>query len=337
MMKVTKTLIGSYLGRDTYVISLQGETCRVNILSYGAAIKDFFVPGVGGKLENIVLSYDDVADYYTDSNYIGSVVGRYAGRIAGGSLNIDNCPYQLTRNENGNHLHGGDQGLSKKLWNVERIFEDAAVAGVTLSVRSPHLEEGYPGNLEAEVTYRLSGDQTLWMAFKAVTDRPTVVNLTNHAYFNLAGGGKDISSHILTIPAAQYLRDGENFIPTGSVTPVHGSVFDLRMPTPVSAVMRRVPPVNYVLRNRKDFRLAATLSEPESGRDLEVRTTCPALQLYCGNFLTGKYSPYAGICLEPQGFPDAPNHPSFPSTLLRPGDVYHEVSSFKLISRQPGS
>lgn len=332
-MKATKTWIGNYLEQDIYVVSLQSETCRVNILNYGAIIKDFFVPGAGGTLENIVLSYEDVADYYSDSNYMGSVVGRYAGRIAGGSLNIDNHLYQLTRNENGNHLHGGDQGLSKKLWNIERTFEDASVAGVVLSVHSPHLEEGYPGNLEAEVTYRLSSDHTLWMAFKAVTDQPTVVNLTSHAYFNLAGGGKDISSHILTIPAEQYLRDGENFIPTGSVTPVHGSVFDLRMPTPVSEVMRRMPPVNYVLHNRKDFRLAATLSEPERRRDLEVRTTSPALQLYCGNFLKGKYSPYAGICLEPQGFPDAPNHPSFPSTLLRPGEVYHEVSSFKLISR----
>lgn len=316
------------------MISLRSGTCRVNILSYGAIMKDFLTPAAGGTWENIVLSYDQAEDYCEDTNYIGSIVGRYAGRIEAGTFSIGDETYQLTRNEKGNHLHGGVQGFNRKVWKVDRVFEDPATAGVVLTTSSPHLEEGYPGNLEVEVTYRLSSENVLWLAFKAVTDQATVVNLTSHAYFNLTGRAGDIASHVLTIPAEQYLRDREHHIPSGSIDPVYGSIFDLRAPTPVSEVMHRVPPVNYVLRKGKDFQLAATLSEPGSGRCLEVRTTCPGLQLYCGNYLSGKYQPYAGICLEPQFFPDAPNHPGFPSTLLRPGEVYHEVSSFKLISQR---
>lgn len=331
-MEVIKTLAGKYLDEDIWMISLKNEACMVNILNYGAIMKDFLVPGVGGTLENIILSYDHPKEYEEDSNYIGAIVGRYAGRIAAGSFTIDGQTYQLTRNENGNHLHGGVQGFNRKIWNVDRVFEDQSSAGVVLSTYSPHLEEGYPGNLKVEITYRLSRENVLWIAFTAVTDLATIINLTSHAYFNLTGRPGDIASHVLTIPAEQYLRDREGFVPSGSIEPVHGSVFDLRAPTPVSDVMHRVPPVNYVLREGKDFRLAATLSESRSGRSLEVRTTCPGLQLYCGNFLTGKYPPYSGICLEPQFFPDAPNHPGFPTTLLRPGEVYHQVSSFKLIN-----
>ncbi|HEY0769997.1 MAG TPA: aldose epimerase family protein, partial [Sphingobacteriaceae bacterium] len=208
-------------------------------------------------------------------------------------------------------------------------FKESGKAGVVLSLVSPDLEEGYPGNLTVEVTYTLSNLNELSIAYKASTDQPTVVNLTNHTYFNLSAGKRDISSHLIYINATEFTPTDDSYIPLGSIEPVENSIFDLREAKQVGEFMHQIITANYCLNNHKEFEFAARLSDPESGKSLEIRTTNPGLQLYCGNYLSGNFKPFSGICLEPQFYPDSPNHTQFPSTLLLPGEVYNEVISYK--------
>ena len=330
-MEVDKEWLQSYKEQDIYRISLYNDNgLTVNIINYGATIENILVPDSKKRPENIVLSYNTIEEYFNDPHYLGCTVGRYANRISGGLLKINNTTYQLSQNEAGkNHLHGGYNGFNKKIWHVDRTFKESGKAGVVLSLVSPDLEEGYPGNMSVEVTYTLSNLNELSIAYNASTDRPTVVNLTNHTYFNLSGGKSDISSYLLNINATEFTPTDNSYIPRGSIEPVENSIFDLRKPKHVGEFMHQIITANYCLNNHKEFEFAARLSDPESGKSLEIRTTNPGLQLYCGNYLSGIFKPFSGICLEPHFYPDSPNHPQFPSTLLLPGEVYNEITSYK--------
>lgn len=332
-MEVKKEQIARYSGKPVFLVSLRNDKgAVVNILTFGAIVKDIFLPGLNGSIpDNMVLSYDTVDEYIADPHYIGCIVGRYANRIAGGMFTINDQTCQLTKNEeaNQNHLHGGYAGFNKKLWDTRKTFVNETECGVSLALTSRHLEEGYPGNLNVEVSYVLSNLNELTITYRASTDIPTVVNLTNHSYFNLSGGKRDISDHNLSIYADEYTPADETYIPFGNIESVDQSIYDLRNPQKAGAFMHQVDTLNYCLNNNKEFKLAALLSDPDSGRTLEVRTTCPGLQLYCGNYLSGRFEPFAGICLEPHYFPDSPNHMKFPSSVLNPGVEYYEVSSYK--------
>ncbi len=333
-MNVAKKMLTTYQGKEIFLITLSNDNgVVVNILNFGATIKDILLPGSGGHLEGVALSYDAVEAYFDDPHYIGCVIGRYANRIADGMLTIGDKVYQLSRNEtdHNNHLHGGYCGFNKKVWDVSRTFQGFGDSGVVLSLTSPHSEEGYPGNLEVEVSYILSDTNELFIRFKAVTDQPTVVSLTNHTYFDLSAGQHDISSNILSIAADAFTPTDERHIPLGNIAPLHQTAFDLRRPRKIGDFMHMIPTLNYCIRRVKnhEFRVAATLSDRNSARKLEVLTTSPGLQLYCGNYLSGRFKPFSGICLEPQYYPDSPNHPEFPSTILKPGQVYSEVTSYR--------
>lgn len=333
-MRVKKELLATYNGHNIFMIMLYNDIgAMVNIINYGAIIKDILIPGLDNVPYNQVLSYDTVEEYYSDPHYLGCIVGRYANRISGGQLNINGNKYFLSINEvdNNNHLHGGFQGFNKKVWDVGNTFSTVAEAGVTLSAVSTHLEEGYPGNLKVDVTYTLSNSNELIIKYNATTDQPTVINLTNHSYFNLSAGVRDISSYLLSINADEYTPANQQYIPDGRIQSVDNSIFDLRSGKRVGDFMHTIDTANYCLNNKKEFKLAATLTDPLSNRRLEVRTTNPGLQLYCGNYLSGKFKPFSGICLEPHYYPDSPNRPQFPSSILLPGEVYQEATSYTFL------
>jgi aldose 1-epimerase len=294
------------------------------------------VPDRTGKLGDIVLGYESLDSYIKNSPYFGSIVGRYGNRIAKGLFTLDGVTYKLAVNNGQNHLHGGSKGFDKVVWKAEPVRE-AGAAGVKLTYLSRDGEEGYPGNLSVTVVYSLTDENELRISYEAVTDRPTPVNLTHHSYFNLAGEG-DILGHELVVNAESYTPVDAGLIPTGEIRPVKGSPFDFTTPHAIGERIARVEggyDHNFVLRGgggRLD--LAARVFEPKSGRVMEIRTTEPGLQFYSGNFLdgtiTGKggrvYSKHAGFCLETQHFPDSPNRPGFPSTILRPGSVYKSLT-----------
>ena len=311
---------------------------EVRVMTYGGIIVSLTVPDRSGRPGDVVLGYDSLAGYLKDSPYFGAIVGRYGNRIAKGRFTLDGKEYRLATNNGPNHLHGGIRGFDKVVWQAEP-FDDARGAGVVLRHTSPDGDEGYPGALTAKVTYTLTDRNELRIDYEATTDRPTPVNLTQHSYFNLAGGG-DILGHELTIVADSFTPVDSTLIPTGVIAPVAGTPFDFRTPHPIG---ERIGAANEQLRfgggydhnfvlTRPDTGLAfaARLSDPVSGRTLEIRTTEPGIQLYSGNFLdgsiTGKrgivYAHRTGLALETQHFPDSPNHSEFPSTILRPGRVY---------------
>jgi aldose 1-epimerase len=318
---------------------------QLRAMSYGAIIVSLIVPDRNGALGDVVLGYDSLAGYVASSPYFGAVVGRYGNRIARGRFTLDGTQYTLAVNNGVNALHGGLRGFDKVVWRV-----DTAQAGegnrVTFRHVSPDGDEGYPGTLTASVSYTLTDANEVRIAYEATTDKATPVNLTQHTYFNLAGGG-DILGHTLTLAADRYVPVDTTLIPTGELAPVAGTPFDF---TSAQAVGARIDAQHDQLRNgwgydhtfvltRGDtgLALAATLREPTSGRTLQVLTTEPGVQFYSGNFLdgtlTGKggvvYQRRSGLCLETQHFPDSPNQPSFPSTILQPGAVYRSQTVWK--------
>lgn len=312
------------------MVSLQNATnMTVNLFNYGATIKDIFLTDAKGAKHNMVLSYDNVQDYYTDEHYLGCVVGRYANRIAGGKFKLEGKTHQLSLNEKGNHLHGGFKGLSKKVWDIKNIIEDDKEIGVIFSIVSPDMDEGYPGELKVEVKYNLTNDNELFISYSASTNKPTIINLTNHSYFNLSGGQKDISNYRLAVIADVYTPANESFLPAGTVKSLNNTLFDLRQPLVVESFMRQVPTINYCLDNHGRFEQAAVLSDEDCGITLTVKTNAPGLQIYFGQYLNGKQKPFYGICLESQNYPDAPNQPKFPSALLMPGQVYQQLTSYQ--------
>ena len=317
---------------------------EIRAMAYGGIITSLRVPDRSGRFDDVVLGFDRLDDYLKHHPFFGAIIGRYGNRIAKGQFTLDGRPYKLATNNGPNHLHGGNKGFDRVLWNA------AAVPGknaVTFTRTSPDGEEGYPGNLRVQVTYTLTDKNELIVDYRATTDQPTVVNLTQHSYFNLAGQGSgDILGHTLMLNADRYTPVDTTLIPTGERALVAGTPFDFRRPTAIGVRIDQPDPQlknglgydhNWVLnRSGGGLQLAARVIEPKSGRMMEIRTTEPGIQFYSGNFLDGKltgknkaqYKHRTGFCLETQHFPDSPNHPSFPSTTLRPGSEYRTTTVF---------
>jgi aldose 1-epimerase len=340
-------------GRDVTLYSLVNSNgIRADVIDYGAIIVRLFVPDRAGRLDDVVLGYNALEDYLEASPYFGAVVGRYANRIAGGTFTLDGQTYSLaTNNYPGGlpcHLHGGVIGFDKVLW-AATPYITGDVPSIVLRYTSPDGEEGYPGNLDVRVTYTLGKDNSLSIDYLATSDKATPVNLTQHSYFNLKGEGQgDILDHILTINAAHMTPVRAGLIPTGIVSPVAGTPFDFRSPYPIGErisspgdeqlELAKGYDHNWVIdRPNSGLCLAATVFEPLSGRSLEVWTEEPGLQFYSGNFLKGSHigksgRPYSfrgGFCLETQHYPDSPNQPDFPCTILRPGETYSSTTVYR--------
>jgi aldose 1-epimerase len=321
----------------------------VKILTYGGTLREVIVPDSDGNFANVNLGFDNMADYETMSPYFGNITGRYANRIALGKFSIDGEEYTLAINNEPNALHGGLKGFDKVVWAAEEVESDEGLA-VQFSYLSPDGDEGYPGNLDTKVTYTLTDDNEILMDYEATTDKTTVVNLTNHAYWNLAGeGAGTIDGHVLMIDAGTYTPVDPTLIPTGEIAPVADTPFDFTTPTAIGErnrsdheqiVIGRGYDHNWVL-NRpsyddRSWMLAARLSEPTSGRVLEVWTEEPGIQFYAGNFLDGTIYGQAGtafrqgdgLALETQIFPDSPNQEGFPNALLAPGETYETRTSY---------
>ncbi|MCB9287623.1 MAG: galactose mutarotase [Lewinellaceae bacterium] len=320
---------------------------QVEITNYGGIITRLMAPDKEGKFDDIVLGFDNLADYQKDHPYFGAIIGRYGNRIARGKFFIDGQKYSLAANNGLNALHGGPTGFHKHLWKAREINREG-FAGLELSRVSPDMEEGYPGTLNATVRYLLNNENELLIEYEATTDKPTIVNLTNHSYFNLKGAGKgDILGHELRINADYFTPVDSTLIPTGELRPVEGTPFDFNTPTPIG---KRINDKNQQLefglgydhnfvldRQGPGLELAASVYEPTSGRFMEVLTTEPGLQFYSGNFLDGtnigknavKYDYRAGFCLETQHYPDSPNEPDFPSTVLRPEEKYQTETMYR--------
>lgn len=295
--------------------------------NYGGIIQAITAPDRNGQLTNVVLSYDSLSQY---RGTFSTLVGRFANRIAGASFIIDGQTYQLAANSGAtNHIHGGPTGFQRRLWSAEPFVREDG-AGAVLRYTSADGEEGYPGKLDVEVTYTLTNGNEVIVDYRAVTDKPTHVNLTHHAYFNLAGEG-DVMNHVMTVYASRYTPVDEQLIPTGAVTPVLGTPLDFRRPTPIGARINadheqirfgRGYDHNWVLDARgPEPRLSVRLWEPGSGRVMEVLSTQPGIQIYTGRT--------TGVALETQHFPNSPNQPNFPSTLLRPGEEYRHTTVFR--------
>ena len=313
----------------------------VKITNYGGIITEIHTPDKNGKLGNIVLGFDNLDQYLEGHPFFGALVGRYGNRIANAQFSLDGETYQLAANNGDNSLHGGLKGFDKKLWDAEVISCDERAA-LKLTTVSPDGEEGYPGTLKVSVTYELLMDQ-LFITYEAETDKATPLNLTNHSYFNLAGEGT-ILDHILYINASRYTPVDDELIPTGELANVEGTPFDFRKPFVIGERIEEVPggepggyDHNFVLDGSDDEKvLAAKVMDPMSGRFLEVLTTEPGVQFYTGNFLDGTlesngkiFAKNSGMCLETQHFPDSPNQPDFPSTILRPGNKFISQTIFK--------
>lgn len=321
------------------------EGMQLSVMSYGGAIVSLQAPDRDGNLDDIVLGFDSLEDYLGHSHYFGAIVGRYANRIGRGRLEVDGSRYQLPINDEPHHLHGGTRGFDRVAWQCEP-FRNGRGEGLALRHTSPDGDQGYPGALKVEVHYLLSNSNELQVDYLATTDKPTPVNLTQHSYFNLGGAGTgDILDHQLSIEADTFTPVDCTLIPTGKIVPVVDTPFDFR--TPIAIGSRIVDPDpqlqyargydhNFVLRGEGSGPThAARVMEPGTGRTLDVFTTEPGLQLYSGNQLDGvsgrggrTYGPHSGFCLETQHFPDSPNQPGFPSTILRPGGRYQSRTVF---------
>jgi len=329
------------------VVTLRNQNgIEIRVMTYGATILSIKTPDKSGQLDDITLGFDSFAPYVDKSPYFGAIVGRYGNRIAKGKFTLDGRTYTLATNNGPNHLHGGTKGFDKRIWTADP-FQNASGVGVKLTYVSADGEEGYPGQLTARVTYTLADDNRLIVDYDATTDKATVLNLTQHTYWNLAGAkANDILGHVLMINAERYTPVDDTLIPTGELASVEGTPFDFRTPT---AIGERIAQDNAQLKFGKGYdhnwvltrqgdglSLAARVVEPTTGRTLDVSTTEPGIQFYSGNFLDGTLAGHggvplvrhAGLCLETQHFPDSPNHPNFPSTVLRPGQEYKTQTVF---------
>lgn len=321
-------------GLFTYTLS-NSLGFEVSITNYGGAITSLKTPDRHGNFGDIVLAYETLDDYVRNPRYLGALIGRHANRIARGKFSLNGIEYQLPCNNGLNHLHGGFKGFDKRVWNVSETDN-----GFHLSYLSKDGEESYPGNLIASVDYTLV-DNALQVDYRATTDLDTIVNLTNHSYFNLRGHGT-ILDHELTLNADRFTPVDEDLIPTGELRSVNGTPMDFRNGKAIGSQIGFIGGYdhNFVLNDWDgSLRLAARLYEATTGRVLEILTTEPGIQFYSGNFLDGSligrngvaYQKYTGLCLEPQHFPDAPNHPNFPSTVLRPGEEYKQTTIYRFL------
>ena len=315
----------------------------LEMIDYGATVTAFRAPDKHGNVENITLGCTSMEGYEACTSYFGSTVGRFCNRIANGRFSIDGNEYRLATNNGDHHLHGGNKGFDKRIWQAEKVLDNnAKFVGLRFTLVSDDGDEGYPGRLNVAVEYVLNNDNELKIEFTASTDRPTHVNLTNHNYWNLAGAGSGrIDEHVLKIEADQIVTVDDQSIPTGELLAVEGTPFDFRTESKIGARLHEIKsdPVgydhNYVLRSGGgELDLAATIRCVETGRKMEIHTTQPGIQFYSGNFLDGQpgsggFNQHGALCLETQHFPDAPNQPSFASTLLNPGDTYRQTTVHK--------
>lgn len=318
-----------------------GDT--VTITNYGGIVTSWVTADKNGGKSSIVLGFNKLEGYMAPPPYFGALIGRYGNRIAKGQFKIGDSTYTLATNNGANHLHGGKKGFDKVVWDVTKA-PAAGDASITLHYLSKDMEEGYPGNLDVTVTYTLTDANELKITYDATTDKATPVNLTNHSYFNLTGNvANPILNHTLQIDADRYTPVDAGLIPTGELKPVQGTPFDFRQPMAIGARIAQVEggyDHNYVLNGGQTAsqRKIATLSDSVSGRQLEVFTTEPGVQFYSGNFLDGTLKDNAGqpiqkhtgLCLETQHFPDSPNQPKFPTTILEPGQKYHTETTYKV-------
>jgi len=336
---------------DLYVLSNKNGV-EVDITNFGAAVVSLKVPDRHGKTDDVVLGYDDLDGYLHDKSYFGATVGRYANRIAHGKFTLNGTTYTLAKNDGENHLHGGVQGFNKVVWEAKDV-STADAAALQLNYLSKDGEEGYPGNLSVQVTYTLTNNNELKIDYAATTDKDTVLNLTHHSYFNLAGQGKgDILQHQLLLHASRFTPVDATLIPTGEIRSVKGTPLDFASATAIGSRIGQDDDQlklghgydhNFVLDGGTGGApvLAAQVYEPSSGRVMEVWTTQPGIQLYSGNFLNdtirGKsgstYQRRAAFCLETQHFPDSPNKPNFPSTILKVGGQFKSSTTYKFSSR----
>jgi aldose 1-epimerase len=341
--KVTKSEFGNMPdGTKVEIYTLEEGAIKARVMTYGARLVSLEVPDRNGKIADIVLGYESLAGYTADpKSYFGSIVGRYGNRIAHATFTLDGKRYQLPANDGVNTLHGGIKGFDKLLWQGKEIPH-----GVELTLVSKDGDQGFPGTLTARVRYTLEA-HALKIEYFATTDKDTVLNLTNHSYFNLAGEGQgDILNHLVMLPADRYTPVDSGLIPTGELAPVAGTPLDFHHPTAIGARINDNNEQlklgggydhNYVLNGKIGvLQQAARVVEPTTGRVLTVETTQPGVQFYSGNFLDGTlhgklghvYAKHSGFCLETQHFPDSPNHPKFPTSELKPGETYHEVTVF---------
>ncbi|MDA0197000.1 MAG: galactose mutarotase [Bacteroidetes bacterium] len=333
-------------GTEIKLFTLRNKSgIEVKVITYGGIITSIKVPDREGKSEDIVLGYDNLEGYLNASPYFGAIIGRYGNRIARGKFELDGNEYSLATNNMGNHLHGGIAGFDKVVWDAQPFAAENTV-GVKLSYTSPDMEEGYPGKLEVVVTYVLNDDNSLTFEYSATTDKRTVVNLTNHSYYNLSGMKDDILNHELLLSSSQYLPVDSTLIPT-EIASIEGTPFDFRS---AKVIGKEINNDDIQLKNGggydhcwvldesdDELKFAASVFEPKSGRNMEIFTTEPGIQFYTGNFLDGSingkngknYAYRSGFCLETQHYPDSPNRPDFPSVVLNPGEKY----SSKTITR----
>lgn len=345
-VSVEKSMFGKLpSGREVeqYTIS-NGRGLTAKVISYGAILQSLVVPDRDGQPGEVTLGFDSLDRYLAGHPFFGATCGRVANRIAKGKFKIDGVEYQLATNNGPNHLHGGLKGFDKALWNAEQLAD-----GVKLTHVSPDGDEGYPGRLSVTVIYRLTDDNELTIDYTATTDKATPINLTNHTYWNLADGGKsNVLDHVLTLNADRYVPVDASLIPTGELKKVSGTPMDFSKPMPIGSRIEQVPGEPrgydhcYVLNQSAPGKLtlAARVTEPKTGRVMEIHTTEPAIQLYTGNFLDGSiesrgavYKQHHAFCLEAEHYPDSINQPKFPSTMLKPGETYRQTTIHKFSHR----
>jgi aldose 1-epimerase len=316
-----------------------GDGLTVTVINYGGIVTSVKVPDKDGNVENITLTQKDLEGWLDNAPYFGCLVGRYANRIANGKFSLDGNEYELATNNDTAHLHGGEEGFNQKVWTAELLEPTDTEVGVVLNYTSPDGEEGYPGTLKAEVKYIVTADNELRIEYNATTDKKTVVNLTNHCYWNLGGAGSGkILDHLLTLHCDKYLPVDEALIPTGELAPVEGTPMDFTEPHPIGSRIDQVEGGYdhcWVINGEPGtVRPVAKAVDPASGRVMEISSDQPGVQFYTGNFLDGSennggFSKNEAFCLETQVFPDSPNQPDFPSCLLEPGQVYRHVTVHK--------
>jgi aldose 1-epimerase len=333
-------------GEPVDIYTLRNDNgAEARIMTYGGIVVSLKMPDKNGHFDDVVLGYDNLDSYVKNSPYFGALVGRYGNRIAGAKFTLDGTTYTLAANDGPNTLHGGLKGFDKRIWSAH-ASESTNGPQLVLHYLSKDGEEGFPGNLDVTATFTLMHDNALRLEYTATTDKDTVVNLTHHGYFNLAGKG-DILSHVVMIPADRFTPVDSTLIPTGVLQPVENTPFDFRTPTAIGARIEQDDEQlkfgkgydhNWVInKNMGELGLMARVTEPTTGRVMEVWSTEPGLQFYSGNFLDGTITGKGGqiyghrdaFCMEPQHFPDSPNKPQFPTTELKPGEVYHNTIIYK--------
>jgi len=345
-MKITRKPFGETKdGKKVELFTLSNNNqVSITLMNYGGTVTSVNMPDKNGKVENVICGFDKLDAYTSDKfkadcPYFGAIIGRYGNRIAKGLYKIDGKEYHGAINNGENHLHGGIKGFDKKVWKAE-TFENKDQVGVNLSCFSPDGEEGYPGNLNVSVRYTLDSKNCFTLHYEADTDKTTVINMTNHTYFNLTGGKKKIFDHELEMPSGKKYTETIDLIPTGKILPVKDTAYDF---TSKKKIGKDLPSpdgydTNFVLDHPKDtLSLATILSESESGRCIKVYTTQPGIQIYSGYYnpeftIDGvtKFGKYSGVAMETQHFPDSPNHPEFPTTLLKPGEKYSQTTQWKI-------